>query len=78
MLNKKAKIKKYSKPFPIFHALNFFEEDFFLELEQYFPSHDKFTVNTVGRMHGDTTFGDQLYQKILENSKAYKKLNDCV
>jgi hypothetical protein len=78
MLNKKAEIKKYNKPFPIFHALNFFEGDFFLELEKYFPHQNKFTTNKVGRMHGDTTFGDQLYEKILENSKAYKMLHNWV
>ena len=78
MINKNFKIKKIIKPFPYIIIDEFFEQDFYLELEKNFPKAEDFTINNVGRMHGDTTYGDTLYKKLLIKSNAYKKLHDWV
>jgi len=78
MINKNLKIKKKSDPFPYVIIDNFFTDEFFLELEKNFPIASDFTINNVGRMHFDTTYGDNLYNELLTKSKTYQDLHDWV
>jgi len=78
MINKNYNLKKITSPFPYLIIDNFFSGDFFSELEKYFPPSADFKINNVGRMHGDTTYGDDLYRELLEKSKAYNQLHDWV
>ena len=78
MINKNYKLKKTSDPFPYVVIDDFFSNDFYNELEKFFPKSEKFKINNVGRMHGDTTFGDDLYNNLMSNSEAYKNLHNWV
>ncbi len=80
MLNPNKKIEKGTDPFPHLIIRNFFKEEFYNELENFFPKKEEFKKqdNIVNRMHYDTTFGDDLYQNILNKSKAYKELHDYI
>ena len=63
MINNNCKIKKIINPFPYIVIDNFFSDQFYIELEKYFPKSEEFQINNVGRMHGDTTYGDILYNQ---------------
>jgi hypothetical protein len=80
MFNTNSNIQYNKLPFPHIIIENFFTDNFYSELEKYFPKSDKFleNENKVGRMHGDTTFGDTLYNNLLNNSKAYNSLHNWV
>lgn len=78
MINKNFNINKYQNPFPHIIIENFFEENFFVELEKNFPNKNNFKKNNVGRMHGDTTYGDDLYFNLLNKSKHYNDLHNWV
>ena len=78
MINKDLKIKKFSKPFPYLVIDNFFSENFYLKLEKFFPKSNEFTENNIGRMHGDTSYGDVLYNDLLNKSLEYRELHNWV
>lgn len=78
MISKNLKIIKKSDPYPYVIIDNFFTDEVFLELEKNFPIASDFTVNNVGRMEFDTTYGDDLYNELLTKSKAYQDLHDWV
>ena len=78
MLNLNSKKTYFNKPFPICVFNDFFDKQFFLELENKFPHQSLFLENNVNRMHGDTTYGDSLYTTLLDESPAYKKLHEWV
>jgi hypothetical protein len=78
MLNLNSEKQYFKDPFPIAIFKDFFDKDFFLELEKKFPHQSLFLENNVNRMHGDTTYGDSLYKKLLYESPAYKKLHEWV
>jgi hypothetical protein len=78
MINKNFIIKKIKSPFPYVVIDNFFSQDFYSELEKNFPNSNEFITNNVGRMHGDTTFGETLYEDLLNKSETYKQLHNWV
>tara|TARA_B100000315_G_C14510341_1_gene556654 strand:+ start:419 stop:1243 length:825 start_codon:yes stop_codon:yes gene_type:complete len=78
MINKNYKIKKLTEPYPYLIIDNFFSDSFYSELEQNFPNSNNFSDNNVGRMHGDMTFGENLYDELLRKSKAYYELHHWV
>ena len=80
MINKNNKIEKHILPFPYVKISNFLEEDFYIQLEKNFPTIDNFKQSTrsVKRMDFDTTYGDQLYDKIIKDNKFYKLFHDYV
>ena len=78
MINHNCKIKKITNPFPYVVIDNFFSDQFYIELEKYFPKSEEFQINNVGRMHGDTTYGDILYNQLINKSEAYSKLHEWV
>lgn len=78
MINENLKINKIVNPFPYVVIDNFFKKEFYIELEKNFPNEKEFITNSVGRMHGDTTYGDELYEKLLTKSYVYKNLHDWV
>lgn len=78
MLNPNSIINQFSEPFPHVIIDNFFETSFFNELESFFPKDIEFKDNNVNRMHGDTTYGDELYTNLINKSEAYFKLNEWV
>jgi len=77
-LNQKINIKKY--PYPYIIIEDFFEEKFYKNLKNNFPREDEFKLqpNKVNRMHFDTSFGDDLYNKLIINSPEYKKLHQYI
>ena len=77
-LNQKINIKKY--PYPYIIIENFFEEKFYKNLKNNFPKEEEFKLqpNKVNRMHFDTSFGDDLYNKLIINSPEYKKLHQYI
>jgi len=78
MINQNYEIRKVTEPFPYVVIDNFFSDKFYYELEKNFPNSEEFKINNVGRMHGDTTYGDNLYNELINKSKAYKELHDWV
>ena len=80
MLNPDRIIEKSTDPFPHVIIKDFFDKNFYKELEEEFPKKSNFvdSKNNVGRMHFDTSFGHALYQDILNNSNAYSKLHNYI
>jgi len=80
MLNPNKIIEKNTDPFPYLIIRDFFDKNFFNEIEKEFPNKEKFIQqkNNVGRMHYDTTFGHNLYQETMNKSNAYKKLHNYI
>lgn len=78
MINKDYKIFVNSYPFPYIKIKNFFDKNFFEELEDGFPTLDqlKKSKSPLKRMHYNTTRGDFLYNQLITNNKAYKKLHN--
>ena len=78
MINSNFKLKKYQDPFPHVVIKDFFDKDFYLRLEEDFPKAEKFKTNSVKRMHGDITFGDKLYEELMDTSVVYNQLHNWV
>lgn len=78
MINSNFKLKKYQDPFPHVVIKDFFEKEFYLRLEEDFPKAEKFKTNSVKRMHGDITFGDKLYEELMDTSVVYNQLHNWV
>ena len=80
MINKDFKLTKFNDPYPGLKIENFFDNDFYLELEKDFPTEDQFKAakDNVNRMSYDTSSGYELYSKLLLKSKAFKKLHDYI
>jgi hypothetical protein len=80
MINYKASVKKETYPFPHLIISNFFENKFYNNLEQDFPNIDMFKQNNsqIKRMHFDSSFGDNLYDKLILCSKYYEHLHNYI
>lgn len=80
MINKNYEIYYNSHPFPYIKIKNFFDKNFFKELEDGFPSLDQFknSKSSFKRMHYDITYGDFLYNQLITNNKAYRKFHDYI
>ena len=80
MINKNYTKKIYKKPFPYIIFEDFFEKEYFNELIKDFPKIQLFekTKNNVGRMHHDITSGEKIYDNLIKESDAYKKMHHFV
>jgi len=78
MINSDFKLKKYNDPCPHIIISDFFEKVFYTKLEEDFPNSKRFKTNSVNRMHGDITYGDQLYSDLINSSAVYNKLHNWV
>ena len=80
MLNPNKIIEKNNDPFPYLVIRDFFDKNFYEQIEKEFPKKDKFIQekDSVGRMHYDTTFGYNLYQETMDKSGAYKELHNYI
>ena len=80
MLNPYRKIEKNNNPFPYVIIRDFFDKEFFHGLENDFPKKSDFITqpNNVGRMHYDTTYGDNFYSTLLKRSNTYHQLHNLI
>lgn len=73
MINLEGKIIK--KPYPVLIQENFLNTDLYNELLKNFPKENDF--GTAFRMHGELTYPDVNYNKLLEK-ECWKKLHDYI
>lgn len=80
MINKNQIIIKKNIPYPYTIIKNFFEDKFYLNLKKNFPSEIQFNnqANKIKRMHFDTSYGDDLYDNLIEQSEEYKLLHEYI
>jgi len=80
MINENCRIEKHSLPFPYVKISNFLQNDVFNQLEKNFPKIENFkkSSRSVKRMDFDTTYGDELYNEIIENHEFYKSFHNFV
>ena len=80
MINENKKIVFSSHPFPYVKISNFLNPEFFEKLEKSFPKIDDFKNHqrSIKRMDFDTTYGDELYNKLIHENDYYKKFHDYV
>jgi hypothetical protein len=80
MINKNCKIQKFKYPFPYIKIQDFLDKDFYKNLEISFPKISDFKTSdrSVSRMNYDTTYGDNLYKKLLANNESYRKLHEYI
>jgi hypothetical protein len=80
MINPNRIIEKNIDPFPHLLIRDFFDKDFYKEIEKEFPKKNQFLEekNNVGRMHYDTTYGYNLYRETMNKSGAYKELHNYI
>ena len=80
MLNKNLKIKKYIKPYPYIIFENFFDLDFYKIIEQKFPNLEDFKKypNKINRMNFDTSFPEELYNKLISEVSQYQTLHKYI
>ena len=79
-INKNFKLTKYKDPYPYIVIENFFEENFYKNLEKKFPSELDFKnqKNKINRMNYDTSYKDNLYDSLIKNEYEFKELHDYI
>ena len=80
MINDNCNIEKYTHPFPYVKISNFLKEEVFDGLEKNFPRIENFqkSSRSVQRMDFDTTYGDKLYNDLINNHKFYQLFHNFV
>jgi hypothetical protein len=80
LINDKFQLIKKKYPFPYVKIDNFFDNKIIDDLEQLYPSYVEFekNKNTVGRMDGDATSGNSLYENFLKKSASFKTFHEWV
>tara|TARA_Y100000768_G_C23981167_1_gene685877 strand:+ start:886 stop:1734 length:849 start_codon:yes stop_codon:yes gene_type:complete len=80
MINLNCKIEKNTSPFPYVKITNFLEKDFYLGLEKNFPKVNEFknSSSSIKRMDFDTTYGDQLYNKLIFKNTFFKLFHNYI
>ena len=75
IINKNLKIKRYTKPYPYIVFENFFDNNFYEIIEKKFPSLEDFKKypNKINRMNFDTSFPDDLYNKLTSEVSDFVK-----
>ena len=86
MINPNSILEKKKFPYPHLTIENFFEEEFYKNIEADFPKRTEadfpqrdFFLNNpskVKRFHFETTYGDEFYSKLIARSNAFKLLHD--
>ena len=79
-INSNFKIKKYKKPYPYVVIEDFFEENFYKELQNKFPSQTDFKsqLNKINRMNYDTSYEDKLYNELIKKQSEYNELHNYI
>lgn len=79
-INSNFKIKKYKKPYPYVVIEDFFEENFYKELQSKFPSQTDFKsqLNKINRMNYDTSYEDKLYNELIKKQSEYNELHNYI
>ena len=79
-LNKNCKIDYYNDPYPYAIIDNFFDQDFYNEIEKNFPlvSEFKKQKNKINRMHYDISHKDKLYDDLIKSNQSFKVLHDYI
>ncbi len=80
IINKNLKIKKYTEPYPYIVFENFFDNNFYEIIEEKFPSLEDFKKypNKINRMNFDTSFPDDLYNKLTSEVSQYQTLHEYI
>ena len=80
IINKNLKIKRYTKPYPYIVFENFFDNNFYEIIEKKFPSLEDFKKypNKINRMNFDTSFPDDLYNKLTSEVSQYQILHEYI
>jgi len=80
IINKNFKIKRYTKPYPYIVFENFFDNNFYEIIEKKFPSLEDFKKypNKINRMNFDTSFPDDLYNKLTSEVSQYQILHEYI
>ena len=80
MINQTSTIQKFSSPFPYVKIHNFLDQDFFTQLEKSFPTINSFknSSRSVKRMDFDTTCGDKLYDKLIDENNFYNLFHEYI
>ena len=80
ILNKNFKLTKFNKPYPFAIFNNFFEKNFYQELEKSIPLSSEFLKSDkkVGRFDVDISYESKLYKKILETNNSFKKIHNYI
>ena len=81
MINPNRKIQKNNFPYPHIVIEDFFENEFYKNIEMEFPAKEtflNFPNSKVGRMNFDTSFGDELYSNLINKSRTYKLLHNFI
>lgn len=79
-INTKFNLTKKKYPFSYIVIDNFFENSFINELKSFYPAFDEFenAKTTVGRMDGDTTSGNKVYENFLDKSECFNSFHKWV
>lgn len=80
IINKNFKIKKYTKPYPYIVFENFFDINFYQKIEKKFPNLEDFEKypNKINRMNFDTSFPEELYNKLTSEVSEYQTLHEYI
>ncbi len=80
MINENCNIEKHSYPFPYVKISNFLKDEVFDGLEKNFPKIENFqkSSRSVKRMDFDTTYGDKLYDDLINNHEFYQSFHNFV
>jgi hypothetical protein len=80
LINKDFDLKKKKYPFPYIKIDNFFTKNIIEDLQKNYPSYSDFHNNnsSVGRMDGDTTSGNPVYEHFLNKCNSFKSIHKWV
>ena len=80
LINRDFDLIKNKYPFPYIKIDNFFNNNIIDDLQKFYPSYVDFENNksTVGRMDGDTTSGNLIYENFINNSKSFKMFHEWI
>ena len=88
MINPNRILERKKFPYPYLTIENFFEEEFYKNIETDFPKRTEagfpqrdFFLNDpykVKRFHFETTYGDEFYSKLIARSNVFKLLHDFI
>ena len=79
-INRNFKLTYYKDPYHYIVIEDFFEKEFYQNIEKKFPSEIDFKnqKNKINRMNYDTSFKDKLYDQLIKNETEYKELHNYI
>ena len=80
MINSNRILEKKRFPYPYIIIQNFFEKEFYKNIENDFPKKESFSdyPNNLKRMNFDTTYGDEFYSKLISKSETFRLLHNFI